>query len=957
MVQTFTQREVQQSGQGSGYLNVSYSPDSFGAQVGRAMQGLGQTGMNIAETQAVLDKQKKANDALTAMNTAKDKLRPTLFDPEFGVFAQQGGNAMGAGATATAALDNVKKQTLENIKDPETKTAFERMWAQESDSTKDTVARFEMNQLGSYKVETAKATLNGSMQDAYNQYNDPEAIKKAIDRAELAINVNSAGLPEEALSAAKAESRSQIHLAVISRWASEDPYKALDYYKEHKEELSGKDHVTANSFVEAARNNRFAQEWVSERTQTSGSGAAIWGALEMAESGGNPNTPDSPKGALGIAQVMPDTAREVLVQLGRQDLANLPDAELKNTLRTDTALNRRIGQTYLSTQLKTFGGDVEAALVAYNAGPAAAKAFLAHNAGKVPGSRDYDVPGFKGLKSETEKYVQKIFTTAGYSSGQTPPGYRMTVENWTLKNFKPTDLMAPTEGGQWVDARAAQGLDSIADAMSKRFPGFKVKINEETSGDPNQPTAGRRRGTSDPKDNPHVDKSQHLAGNAFDIQVQGWTDEQKAAFLQEARSRGFSGIGFYGPNGHLHIDMGKERTWGPMPEWAKAAMATPITRGAGGEVVTKDFAGATPPTGQTFVGPGNWMGQGANGYFVNASQGSLNNWLAEAQMIPDAGQRERTIAMLNLVSSAQERDTKAQKTAVESMAWDLVTKGSVKDVEKRPELLSRLEPGFVNTLYSYEANRNKGGPVTDWNAYYRTTQLSDRELAGMDMYTEMRNKAADAEFQKLITLQQEARKKLEGTQYDASLLANTRSRNDIVTDMINAQGWNNPKARQNEKIAEFNKVLDEKITGEQALKGKALTATEIQDIADKLLISDRRDGWGWDKARNAMVARESPDDFVAAKDWSEVQNDDKQRLTEVYESRFRQQPNQEAATDLYNRAMRVWIGGKPDGPDDEKKLVRQSLETQLNRQLTETEFERYYGQYLLTYIRPFRPNQ
>src|SRR5690606_34568142 len=109
-------------------------------------------------------------------------------------------------------------------------------------------------------------------------------------------------------------------------------------------------------------------------------------------------------------------------------------------------------------------------------------------------------------------------------------------------------------------------LDSVADRMYQRFPGFKIKINEETTGDPNQPTAGRRRGTSDPKDNPHVTNSQHVTGGtAFDVQIQGWSDEQKAAFLTEARQLGFSGVGFYGPGGHLHIDMGKERTWGVVP--------------------------------------------------------------------------------------------------------------------------------------------------------------------------------------------------------------------------------------------------------------------------------------------------------------------------------------------------------------------------------------------------------
>lgn len=107
MVQQFREREVNPSGQTPGYQSVNYSPDSFGAQVGRALSGLGDTLNRSGAMIAELDSQKKANDALTQANSAKDELRPVLFDHEFGVFAQNGGNAMGTGATASAALENL----------------------------------------------------------------------------------------------------------------------------------------------------------------------------------------------------------------------------------------------------------------------------------------------------------------------------------------------------------------------------------------------------------------------------------------------------------------------------------------------------------------------------------------------------------------------------------------------------------------------------------------------------------------------------------------------------------------------------------------------------------------------------------------------------------------------------------------------------------------------------------
>lgn len=64
----------------------------------------------------------------------------------------------------------------------------------------------------------------------------------------------------------------------------------------------------------------------------------------------------SPKGAIGLMQVLPETAAEV----------GLPDA-------ADPATNLEAGCRYLAALLETFGGDVELALAAYNAGPGAVR--------------------------------------------------------------------------------------------------------------------------------------------------------------------------------------------------------------------------------------------------------------------------------------------------------------------------------------------------------------------------------------------------------------------------------------------------------------------------------------------------------------------------------------------------------------------------------------------------------
>jgi soluble lytic murein transglycosylase-like protein len=105
-------------------------------------------------------------------------------------------------------------------------------------------------------------------------------------------------------------------------------------------------------------------------------------ALIQAESAFNPRAV-SPKGALGLMQLMPATAAEY----GVTDAFNPAD-------------NVRAGVKYLKRLLTSYEGNVELALAAYNAGPGAVKKY----GGKVPPYR------------ETQNYVARIQNSTGPSA-------------------------------------------------------------------------------------------------------------------------------------------------------------------------------------------------------------------------------------------------------------------------------------------------------------------------------------------------------------------------------------------------------------------------------------------------------------------------------------------------------------------------------------------------------------
>ncbi len=71
----------------------------------------------------------------------------------------------------------------------------------------------------------------------------------------------------------------------------------------------------------------------------------------------------SPAGAIGVMQVMPETAPEAA------ELAGLPWDE--EAYRSDPVYNELLGIAYMADMLRRFGGDPRLALAAYNAGPGA----------------------------------------------------------------------------------------------------------------------------------------------------------------------------------------------------------------------------------------------------------------------------------------------------------------------------------------------------------------------------------------------------------------------------------------------------------------------------------------------------------------------------------------------------------------------------------------------------------
>lgn len=175
---------------------------------------------------------------------------------------------------------------------------------------------------------------------------------------------------------------------------------------------------------------------VSSYERGTSSFSDIWHHLVQQESGGN-QAAVSPKGAGGVAQLMPDTAKMVAKKIGQPELAT---TAFENTPE-GAAANEKLGQAYYDQMLAEFGGNHVLASAAYNAGPGRVRSWV-----RAFGSPD--LIGNEAFVSkipfdETRNYVQRV--AGDYLDGSIAPAPARRTPA-VFSEAEPT--AAPAEGAQ-----------------------------------------------------------------------------------------------------------------------------------------------------------------------------------------------------------------------------------------------------------------------------------------------------------------------------------------------------------------------------------------------------------------------------------------------------------------------------------------------------------------------------
>lgn len=413
-------------------LTMPEMPDVAGQQaqqMGRAMmtggQGIGQV---------ALDMQQQANQLRVddALNRAKETALKLTYDKDVGFTNLKGINALERpdGKPLADEYADTLKRSIDEIGGTLGNDAQRQAFALRSNdiltAMRGNAIQHEAQEFKTYALSTSEGIQSTALREIGLNWNNPDTVNSAVERirAETYRQAQLLGKSAEWQDAQARKLTSNAHkIAMLSALEQNDPTYADAYLKKYSGQMDADDilavrgHITKE--VDARVGVGAAGEVIRQmqpRIATSEAERAFNIAVGT-ESGGKQFAKDgtpltSPKGAIGIAQVMPTTAPEAA------KLAGLPWDE--NRYKTDAAYNKALGMAYFQQQLQDNGGDLAKSYAAYNAGPgrlaeaikkAEKSAKLAKNDPTVPVHTWLDF-----MPEETRNYVAK--NMKAYDAGQ-----------------------------------------------------------------------------------------------------------------------------------------------------------------------------------------------------------------------------------------------------------------------------------------------------------------------------------------------------------------------------------------------------------------------------------------------------------------------------------------------------------------------------------------------------------
>lgn len=454
-------RTVAPVGAPAARFNIQSNPQQFGggiatemARTGHILDKAADTEFNLAMAQQDIDNETHAKEAATKFDRSIIDLS---FNPQTGYFAQKGSAAVEGQAGAEDAAEKMRNELLDGLPTDRSRRMAERVIDSRLTSFRQSAGAHAMQERKVWMNGASEARVQTLMDDAANWYNDDQRFNTAVGamRSEALAQGEVNGLPAEKVAQLQRTYASNAWVARIGRMAIDTPVAAFDMFRKNIGQIEGTAQIALEKSLKEATYPVLSRDLATRvmggqstpdvpalteaATKTPAlEGTQLANAVIARESGGN-QAAVSNKGAVGIMQLMPDTAREVAAKMG------VPFDPEK--LAKDADYNRQLGTAYLQQMLTLYGGNQTLALAAYNAGPGRVDAWLQQNGNPNMGQISDADWAAKIPFQETRDYVAAINNKVAPKPGAIPTStdVREHLSDWVKTTREAAQAMRPND--------------------------------------------------------------------------------------------------------------------------------------------------------------------------------------------------------------------------------------------------------------------------------------------------------------------------------------------------------------------------------------------------------------------------------------------------------------------------------------------------------------------------------
>lgn len=486
--------------------NTTLTPVDFGtspgAILGESLHALGATAEHLLERRRQQDNQTVTTDA---MNKLQEQTRLAQYgdpnDPETPGFLQtQGKDAVDRWKTTEEGLETSRQKLMENMT-PEQQAAFQQQSQPFMNHALTAMRAHAGQQREVYQRQVFSASLENATHSAVANADDPEVLTHTMRNGlgQIRQYFAARGLTPDNPVVQNASQRwtdATLGNIVITKAHAGDATGAHDFLESNKRNLSPELYAqTMERIRPHFEDERATQAYQAvanpmQAIPDTVTADAVWARMMNLESGnrqldaqGHPVS--SAKGAIGAAQLLPETAKEVANKLGI--------AWDENKFRSDAVYNRALGQGYFHQLVDQFGGNLTLACAAYNAGPGRVEKWCQQFGDPRQGAVSNDAWLAQIPYKETHQYVgrtgaalSKTSITASHTAPDFVAQEAALAANPTLNDREKSLALSKVRQAQslWT-ATTATARDRLHDQLSDLNVAFRngntqADIPEET---------------------------------------------------------------------------------------------------------------------------------------------------------------------------------------------------------------------------------------------------------------------------------------------------------------------------------------------------------------------------------------------------------------------------------------------------------------------------------------------